>query len=296
MDAHECTASVDVDVDALSVTADPVSGTDISTAVTVNLTFSRDVVDAAAGITVDGGTGVVSGTGSSWAVAITAEELATVTVTLASTIVDGAGNALTETVLTYVVADTQAPSVIAKSPEGQLADGSNFDLVMTLDENVVAGTGNMVVYTGATVFATFTPADVTISGATVTVPVSLDKQTEYYVLVDAGFVQDAAGNGIAGIASPTDWVFKTANFLTPVEDLAIANLKVYPNPFSDYIILKDDSNILTRVVISNIAGQRVIDIVNPEREVRTPNLVSGVYVVTMFTKDGIAKTERIVKR
>jgi predicted RNase H-like HicB family nuclease len=294
MDAHECTASVDVDVDALSVTADPVSGTDISTAVTVNLTFSRDVVDAAAGITVDGGTGVVSGSGSSYAVAITAEELATVTVTLASTIVDGAGNALTETVLTYVVADNQAPSVISMSPTGQLDDGTNFDLVMTLDENVVAGVGNMKVYKGATEVASFTPAEVTISGTTVSVAVSLDKQTEYYVQVDAGFVKDAAGNGMAAIISPT-WSFITANFLTDVDPLDIAKLKVYPNPFSDHIYI-DNAQFLTRVVISNIAGQRVIDIVNPEREVRTPNLVSGVYVVTMFTKDGIAKTERIVKR
>ncbi len=70
--------------------------------------------------------------------------------------------------------------------------------------------------------------------------------------------------------------------------------KVYPNPFNDYIYI-DNHDKLTRVVISNIAGQRVIDIEFPTREIRTENLVSGVYVVSMFTEDGRAKTERIIK-
>jgi hypothetical protein len=79
--------------------------------------------------------------------------------------------------------------------------------------------------------------------------------------------------------------------LTPVN----VQFKVYPNPFNDRIYI-DNNDKLTRVVISNIAGQRVIDVEYPEHEIRTANLVSGVYVVSMFTESGIAKTERIVKR
>jgi len=70
--------------------------------------------------------------------------------------------------------------------------------------------------------------------------------------------------------------------------------KVYPNPFRNYIYI-DNYDKLTRVVISNIAGQRVLDVEYPSREVRTDNLVSGVYVVSMFTENGRAKTQRIVK-
>ncbi|HKI87567.1 MAG TPA: T9SS type A sorting domain-containing protein, partial [Draconibacterium sp.] len=77
-----------------------------------------------------------------------------------------------------------------------------------------------------------------------------------------------------------------------IEDV---QFKVYPNPFNDRIMI-DNNDKLTRVVISNIAGQRVIDMEYPSHEIRTDNLVSGVYVVSMFTEDGIAKTERIVKR
>ncbi|MEN8116899.1 MAG: T9SS type A sorting domain-containing protein, partial [Bacteroidota bacterium] len=71
--------------------------------------------------------------------------------------------------------------------------------------------------------------------------------------------------------------------------------KVYPNPFNDKIRI-DNYDKLTRVVVSNIAGQRVIDIEYPNYEIRTANLVSGVYVVSLFTEDGLAKSERIIKR
>jgi hypothetical protein len=79
-------------------------------------------------------------------------------------------------------------------------------------------------------------------------------------------------------------------------DPEVANtFNVYPNPFNDRIYI-DNNDLLTRAVITNIAGQRVIDVEYPEREIRTANLVSGVYLVNLFTKDGLAKTERIVKR
>ena len=71
--------------------------------------------------------------------------------------------------------------------------------------------------------------------------------------------------------------------------------KVYPNPFNDKISI-DNSEKLTRVVVSNIAGQKVIDIENPTREIRTANLVSGIYVISLYTENGIAKTERMIKR
>ena len=86
------------------------------------------------------------------------------------------------------------------------------------------------------------------------------------------------------------------NTLTPNNDITSSiKFKVYPNPFNDRIII-DNNDKLTRIVVSNIAGQRVIDIEYPSHEIRTANLVSGVYVISMFTEDGIAKTERMVKR
>ena len=71
--------------------------------------------------------------------------------------------------------------------------------------------------------------------------------------------------------------------------------KVYPNPFDDRIII-DNNDKLTRVIVSNIAGQRVIDIEYPGHEIRTAKLVSGVYLIRMFTEEGNAKTETMIKR
>ncbi|WP_175552458.1 T9SS type A sorting domain-containing protein [Tangfeifania diversioriginum] len=84
-------------------------------------------------------------------------------------------------------------------------------------------------------------------------------------------------------ATPADMITKNIEF------------NVYPNPFDGHIKI-ENSDKLTRVVITNIAGQRVMDVEYPSQEIRTANLVSGVYVVSMFTEDGLAKTERIVKR
>ena len=83
--------------------------------------------------------------------------------------------------------------------------------------------------------------------------------------------------------------------ITEVDPVPTVEFSVYPNPFNNYITIENHDK-LTRAVVTNIAGQRVIDVEYPGSEIRTANLVSGVYVISLFTDDGIAKTERIVKR
>ena len=91
----------------------------------------------------------------------------------------------------------------------------------------------------------------------------------------------------------SDIVDLTATAIDP--ELNNVQFKVYPNPFNDRIMI-DNNDKLTRVIVSNVAGQRVIDVEYPSHEIRTANLVSGVYFVSLITEEGIAKTERIVKR
>jgi large repetitive protein len=82
---------------------------------------------------------------------------------------------------------------------------------------------------------------------------------------------------------------------TPAPVIEVVDFKVYPNPFNDRISIVNYDK-LTRVVITNIAGQKVLDVKFPESEIRTANLVSGVYVISLFTEDGMVKSDRIVKR
>jgi hypothetical protein len=89
--------------------------------------------------------------------------------------------------------------------------------------------------------------------------------------------------------------------ITDVTDITNVNLAssvtfdVYPNPFSDYISISN-SDRLSRIIIANIAGQWVIDVKNPVREISTSHLISGVYLINLHAADGSVVTKRIVKR
>ncbi len=56
-------------------------------------------------------------------------------------------------------------------------------------------------------------ANVVIAGAivTVTLPAALEPETQYYVEVDAGSIEDIAGNPFAGISGSESWSFTTIN-------------------------------------------------------------------------------------
>ncbi len=80
-------------------------------------------------------------------------------------------------------------------------------------------------------------------------------------------------------------------------DSDATSMKVYPNPFDKYISLNVSSNVqITKAVITNIAGQLVKEVINPNNTIPTSELRSGVYFISLHTVDGIAKTERIIKR
>jgi len=227
---------------------------------------------------------------------ITGAESSTLVLGFSDAIKDLAGNALVPVDFTYTIGDFTAPVAVSVSPEGDQGDDTTFPLVLTLSEEVSAGTGALTVYNAdGSVFKAYNISEAVIDGNKVTVDGSFDKYSKYYVLVDAGFVKDLAGNDYAGISNVNEWKFETKNFATSVDPDLANTFKVYPNPFNDHITI-DNNDKLTRVVVVNIAGQRVIDIEYPNREIRTANLVSGVYVISLYTEDGIAKSERIIKR
>ncbi len=70
---------------------------------------------------------------------------------------------------------------------------------------------------------------------------------------------------------------------------------VYPNPFGNFIKISNNDK-LSRVIISNITGQRVVDSTYPDAEINTSHLVSGVYIINMFNEDELVKTSRIIKQ
>ena len=200
------------------------------------------------------------------------------------------------------------PTVVSVTPTDTIAD-NHADITMVFDGPITFNdsvTGSLYITqvdsTEATIEIPIT-SDM-VSGNTITVDYdylvvgALELNTTYVVTVDSGVVVGGLtwGGDVAGDLGE-DWMFTTGpdhatGIETPVQGV---EFKVYPNPFNSFIRI-DNSEKLDRVIISNIAGQRVLDIENPTYEIRTGNLVTGVYVVTLISNDEIVKSERIIKR
>lgn len=63
---------------------------------------------------------------------------------------------------------------------------------------------------------------------------NLAYNTEFYVEITAGAIEDLVGNGYAGFAGSATWRFKT-DFSTALEDNALAGkVSIYPNPTDQF--------------------------------------------------------------
>ncbi|PTN10278.1 Ig-like domain-containing protein [Mangrovibacterium marinum] len=127
----------------------------------------------------------------------------------------------------------------------------------------------------------------------------LDLNTDYYVLVDAEAIGNADGNSFDGVADPSVWTFTTGTdyALAADDQLAMSDdYAVYPNPFDDVIYISNSENI-SRLYITNVVGQRVKEVTNPNGMVSTSDLRDGIYIITLMLDDNvIASTQTIVKR
>lgn len=303
-DAHGCTYPVTVSVAPLTVTAVPALGTNMKSPFDVMLTFNREVTGVASSTTVTGTgtpTVAISGSGKTYTATITGADMATVTLALSNGIKDLAGNTLSATTFTYTIGDNTAPTA-TYSPNGVTTEHNYPALVVTFNEDVAVGTaGSVKIVNKATGLASVTipVSAVTVSGktATITYAGGLDKNTDYYVTVDAGVVKDLAGNAFAGVTATSTWTFKTGpSFVTGTPDpISSLEFKVYPNPFVDYVTVTNASE-LSKVVVSNIAGQTVKVVVNPDSTIQLNELRSGVYFISLYQGNTVITTVKIVKR
>ena len=132
---------------------------------------------------------------------------------------DGHGNF--EKAFTITVVDNVAPILSTLNPVDDAVDvAADTNLVLTLNENIVAGTGNIIIYDSTDAVIESIPvgdAKVTISGGVVTInpTANLALDTLHYVKIASGVLLDAAGNSYAGITNTTDWSFTTIANNTP---------------------------------------------------------------------------------
>ena len=114
--------------------------------------------------------------------------------------------------------DTVAPGVSTLLPADNATTGfaKTANLVITFDENVAKGSGNIMLYgaSGALETIPVSDAKVSVSGAVATINPGTDfvggtatAPVAYHVMVDPGAFEDVLGNPHAGIATDTAWNF-----------------------------------------------------------------------------------------
>jgi hypothetical protein len=282
----------------------------VATVFTVGLKFSEVVTGVLGGVTVTGGTLTdVEGTTDTYTLTISALQQTEVTIVITDAIKDISPNTnkFAGKTLTYTTGDFTAPMVEAVTPESESTLVDNHPIfTATFNENIKIGTGNLTVYKVNTITPVLTLpiSSATVNGKTVTLSYTynattggLDKDSRYYVLVDATAITDMAGNKFVGINNAADWTFKTGPWVTGLtpQDGSL-EFKVYPNPFVDYVNVANVSE-LSKIVVTNIAGQMVKEIVNPTERIQLNELRSGIYFMSLYNSDDvIVKTAKIVKR
>ena len=308
-DAHGCFLSIPIAVAPLSVIAVPGSGNNMEKTFNVFLTFNRDVIIPVNGFTAMGGTVLVTGSGKDYTLSITAAEKAIVQVYLSNAIIDAAGNKFAGKTLTFTVDDFTRPVLINWSPTVGSTIADNYPTFrMTFDENIFIGTGgNLKVYKiNSTTPVLTIPISAnnssTYNGNSVTIDYAitqngLDKNTNYYVLVDGSALKDNAGNAFAGINDASVWNFKTGpKFATLLDTHSSFDYKIYPNPVSNELTIEIEGN--TKKVdfeIFNTISQVVSTGSLFEKiTIPTTSFVPGVYLIK-FKSGNLYEFKKIIK-
>jgi hypothetical protein len=293
------------------VTVTPPATSPATKVFTVGLAFDEEVsgVVVGSGMIVTGATSVVvdASVNNKYTLTVTAPEKTLVTLNLTAGIKDVSPNmnTLAPQILTFTTGDFSAPTIVSTNPisGSTIANAHPAAFEAVVDETVVKGTGKLTVYKSIgdvkTIELDASTAVITAIGSSnkisVPLPSTLDKYTEYYILLDEGFVADANGNKIPAITSKVLWTFTTGNFATAI-DTKGAKFMVYPNPFDNVVNLVSPVK-LSKVIVTNIAGQTVKMVVNPSNSINLSELRSGIYFMSLYNADNVIEnTAKIVKR
>ncbi len=151
----------------------------------------------------------------------------TITVVPSSTtaIYDGVDNAASTTQANNSVNlnDQLLPTLTGTSPvDNATGVGVNDNIILTFNETVVAGSGNIIISTGTSSDGDFETiavenAKVSISSNVVTINPSgtFASSTMYNIQIAATAFDDASGNSYAGISDATTWDFMSADETNP---------------------------------------------------------------------------------
>lgn len=75
-------------------------------------------------------------------------------------------------------------------------------------------------------------------------------------------------------------------------------ISIYPNPASDYISVQDKDNVLSNVIIYNLAGRRVKSFITESNQfLNITDLPKGMYLIQFLDKSNkLLTTQRLSKK
>lgn len=120
-------------------------------------------------------------------------------------------------------------------------------------------------------------------GTTIQVRFTVDKDTAG----NAYFYDDLLLDNIEVKQNP--------NLSTSEVASAKKDVKVYPNPFTDVVYISETKD-LKMVKVFDLTGRAVKTIENPTKEISLGSLNSGLYLITMYFKDGSQNTVKAIKK
>jgi hypothetical protein len=162
--------------------------------------------------------------------------------------------------ITAAAPDTTPPQVTTLSPENAATGvAPDANLVMTFDEDVRVGTGNIEIRllddhsVVQTIDVTGTAVSVAANVLSIDPPADLAFGTSYYIVIPGTAVEDLSGNAFAGFADSSGWSFTTIVNEAPTVDLN-RTITMHPGQrivISSAILLASDpeSNPLTLVPV-----------------------------------------------
>ena len=172
------------------------------------ITQTIDVTSAT--VTVSGNTATINPADFSFGAAVNIEIAAGAFKDLANNNYAGINNATTWN-FSIVNPDVTPPTVNSYSPTDNATGISNSsNLVLTFNENIQKGAGNILVKEGGIITQTIdvTSASVTVSGTTATInPADFTYSSAVNIEIATGVFKDLSNNNYAGILDATTWNF-----------------------------------------------------------------------------------------
>jgi len=204
--------------------------------------------------------------------------------------------------------DNILPAVVTFNPAHNSVNfpGAN-NLVITFSEAVKKGTTGTVVIrkvSDNTTVESFNILDatITIASAVVTINPTADfaYDTDLYVEISNGAVQDLAGNNYAGFSGASTWKFKT-DFSTSVENNSLAKvINLYPNPVIKNAMLQINEGVLLKDVQLRMLDMKGVVIWQQQMPTLAEKqafdwgmLPAGKYILEVKTKQGTANKQVI---